>query len=128
MLELESINGIGKEVASNIFNYFAIFSNRELVNHISKKIDFFENSKKNLKNKFFFNKRVVLTGKFISFSRSQLSEILIELGARLSNSVSKNTDFLICGKKMGDNKILRATLLNVKMMNEKELNLLIKIK
>ncbi|AYN24438.1 NAD-dependent DNA ligase LigA [Buchnera aphidicola] len=126
LLELESINGIGKVVANSIFNYFSIVSNRELINNLSKKIDFFESREHDVKNKFFFNKRIVLTGKFISFSRSELSEILIESGAQLSNSVSKNTDLLIYGKKTGDRKIFKATELKIKMMSELEFNLLIK--
>ncbi|WP_295163888.1 NAD-dependent DNA ligase LigA [uncultured Buchnera sp.] len=126
ILDLESVNGIGKEIATNIFNYFSIFSNRELVTRFSDKIYFFESNEMNLKNKNFFNKRIVLTGKFVSFSRSELAEILIELGAKLSNSISKNTDLLIYGKKSGSSKIFKATELKIKTINETELNLLIK--
>lgn len=124
--ELESVNGIGKIIGSNIFNYFSIPSNRNLVKSLSEKIQFLENKEISLKNNFFSEKKVVLTGKFISYSRDKLKKILIELGAKIFNSISKKTDFLIYGKKVSNKKFFKASELKIKKMSEEEINLLIK--
>jgi len=122
---------MGEVVSKNILNYFSIPVNRRLIMCLSKEINFIEhkkfieNKESKSKNKF-FNKKIVLTGKFISFLRNELKEILIELGANLSVNVSKDTDFLIYGSKPGDKKIFKANKFKIKMISEEELNLLIK--
>ncbi|QTM69401.1 hypothetical protein HIC20_02930 [Buchnera aphidicola (Hormaphis cornu)] len=52
---------------------------------------------------FFFNKKIVITGRFKHFSRIDLEQRIINLGAVVSKSISKNTDFLLVGDKPGNN-------------------------
>ncbi|QIQ41126.1 MAG: NAD-dependent DNA ligase LigA [Buchnera aphidicola (Aphis urticata)] len=123
--ELESINGIGKVVSNNIFNYFSISENRTLVTKLIKILDIVPNHHKFTNKKSALNKNIVITGVFKGFSRNELKEVLIKLGARITNKVSKKTELLIFGKKAG-RKFVEAHRLNVKMINEDELNFLIK--
>lgn len=65
----------------------------------------------------FTGKTVVLTGTLAHFERTGLSEILESLGARVSGSVSRNTDILIAGEKAGS-KLAKAESLGVEVWDE----------
>ncbi|WP_300937048.1 BRCT domain-containing protein [Helicobacter japonicus] len=52
-------------------------------------------------------------------------KILESKGAKIASSVSKNTDFVICGEKAGS-KLERAQTLGVKTLNEQEFLALMK--
>ncbi|ALD15035.1 DNA ligase [Buchnera aphidicola (Aphis glycines)] len=123
--ELQSIDGIGKVVANNIFNYFSISENRKLVDKLIEILDIIPYHDTSCKKNNIFNKNIVITGKFKEFSRIKLKQILTTLGARISNKISKKTDLLIFGKKFGS-KFFEANKLNIKMISEEELNSLIK--
>ncbi|AWH90692.1 DNA ligase (NAD(+)) LigA [Buchnera aphidicola (Melanaphis sacchari)] len=124
LIELENIDGIGKIIAFNIFNYFSISKNRVLVIKLLKEIRFSVNrtKQKKYKKKFFIGKKIVLTGKFVSFSRSEIKNILIEFGAKILNKVSKSTDLLIYGENFGS-KFFQARQLKIHMINEEELKI-----
>lgn len=123
--ELESIDGIGKVVANNIFNYFSISENRKLVSKLIEILDIAPCHNQCFNKNNVLNKNIVITGIFKDFSRSELKAILIKLGARISNKISKKTELLIFGKKVGS-KFFEASQLNIETMNEEELNSLIK--
>ncbi|QFQ31920.1 NAD-dependent DNA ligase LigA [Buchnera aphidicola] len=123
--ELESIDGIGKVVANNIFNYFSISENRKLVSKLIEILDIAPYHNQCFNKNNVLNKNIVITGIFKDFSRSKLKAILIKLGARISNKISKKTELLIFGKKVGS-KFFEASQLNIETMNEEELNSLIK--
>ncbi len=65
-------------------------------------------------------KRVVLTGTMESADRTALTERLEALGAKVSGSVSKNTDLLIAGAKAGS-KLAKAQSLGVEVWDEDRL-------
>jgi DNA ligase (NAD+) len=68
----------------------------------------------------FAGKTIVITGTLESYGRSDLKKILEGLGAKVSGSVSKNTDLLIAGEKAGS-KLTKAQDLGVEVWNESEL-------
>ncbi|BAB12790.1 NAD-dependent DNA ligase LigA [Buchnera aphidicola str. APS (Acyrthosiphon pisum)] len=131
ILELNCISGVGKIISNNIFNYFSTISNREMVVKLIKQAGIFLNDQEihkiNSEKTYFFNKKIVLTGVFKSFSRIELKTILLSLGAKISNNISRKTDFLIYGNNFGS-KFFRAKDLDVKIINQEELNSLIRIK
>lgn len=124
--DLESIDGIGKVVASNIFNYFSISKNRKLVQKLIETLNIapYHSNLVDHKIASIFNKNIVITGVFKNYSRNTLKEILLNLGARISNGISKKTELLIFGENVGS-KFLYAKKLNIQMINEEELNFLI---
>ncbi|QCI18634.1 NAD-dependent DNA ligase LigA [Buchnera aphidicola] len=122
--ELESIDGIGKVVANNIFTYFNILENRQLVEKLTQILNIKKYNQVSYYLNSISNKNVVITGIFQKYSRNQLKEVLIKLGARVSSKVSKKTELLIFGEKFG-NKFFEANKLNIKMIDEKEFNFLI---
>jgi len=68
----------------------------------------------------FAGKTIVLTGTLENFERSDLAERLESLGAKVSGSVSKKTDFVIAGSDAGS-KLEKARALGVAIWNEAQL-------
>jgi DNA ligase (NAD+) len=67
---------------------------------------------------------MVITGKFSSASREEISAALQALGARVTGSVSKNTTALVCGESAGS-KLTKATSLGIRIIDEAELDTLL---
>lgn len=65
----------------------------------------------------FHNATVVITGSFSSMDRMTMQEVLEKNGAKVSSSVSKNTNYLIAGEKAGS-KLSKAQALNVTILSE----------
>ena len=70
-------------------------------------------------NNYFYNKKIVLTGTLSKYGRKEATEILENLGAHVSSSVSKVTDLVIYGEEAGS-KLDKANKLNIRVMNEEE--------
>ena len=64
-------------------------------------------------------KTIVLTGTLESFSRQEAKDRLLAIGAKVSGSVSKNTDFVVAGLGAGS-KLAKAAELGVKTFDEQE--------
>ncbi|QIE01827.1 NAD-dependent DNA ligase LigA [Buchnera aphidicola] len=129
-IKLSSISGIGKSIAHNIHNYFSISSNCQMIDQLIHQIGIVwknqDNCKIENKNKFLFNKKIVLTGVFKYFSRIELKTLLTNLGAQVINHISRNIDILICGKNFGA-KLLQAKKLKIFIINEENLYNLINL-
>ena len=65
-------------------------------------------------------KTVVLTGTLSSMTRDEAGERLEALGAKVSGSVSKKTDFLVAGEAAGS-KLAKAESLGVEVWDEARL-------
>ncbi len=65
----------------------------------------------------FAAKAIVLTGTLEHYTRTELTEILESLGAKVTGSVSKNTDLLIAGDSAGS-KLDKANALGVEVWDE----------
>ena len=68
----------------------------------------------------FNGKTIVITGTLEHWSRSDLKAHLETLGAKVSGSISKNTDLLIAGAKAGS-KLTKAESLGVEVWDEARL-------
>jgi DNA ligase (NAD+) len=68
----------------------------------------------------FAGKTIVLTGTLENYDRTTLTEKLEGLGAKVSGSVSKNTDLVIAGESAGS-KLKKANDLGIEIWNEKQL-------
>ena len=74
-------------------------------------------------------KKIVFTGKMESGSRSDMEAKATKLGADVDQSVSGNTDYLVCGRQVAYNatnaKFKKAKKLGVTILNEDEYEKLI---
>ncbi len=68
----------------------------------------------------FDGKVIVITGTLDGWERKKLTEELEQRGAKVSGSISKNTDILIAGQKAGS-KLKKAESLGVTVWNEEQL-------
>lgn len=127
MDDLLRISDVGEVVAKSIYDYFKNPKNIGLITELEimnvntaylgqDSVD---------ENNFFYNKTVVLTGTLKNYGRRELTEILDNLGAHVSGSVSKLTDYVICGSEAGS-KLTKAQQLGIKILNEEDLNKILK--
>ncbi|QCI25857.1 NAD-dependent DNA ligase LigA [Buchnera aphidicola] len=72
------------------------------------------------KNNVLFNKKIVVTGKFINFNRQQIIDKIVSFGGVIMKNISSKTNLLIVGSNPG-NKVHRAIHFDVKMISEGEL-------
>ena len=62
---------------------------------------------------------VVATGKLVHFTRSDINSKIVSLGAVAGSSVTRKTDYLICGEKPGS-KLAKARELGIHVLTEQE--------
>jgi len=124
MEELINIKDIGPETAKSIYNWFQQKNNVKILEKLKRFGVKIKYKTTNTKNKVLLGRVFVLTGSLEKLSRDRTKEKVKELGGKISESISKNTDFLILGKNPGS-KLQKAKKLNIKIINEKEFLLLI---
>lgn len=116
---LVSINDIGPITAQSIVEFFKDESNQKLIQTLKEQGLNMIQEKQEIKASRFTNKTVVLTGTLEYYTRNEAKEILENLGANVSGSVSKKTDYVIYGTAAGS-KLAKAQNLGVATMSEEE--------
>lgn len=115
---LTNIDGLGPKVIESITNYFSIKKNLVLIfnlKNILKINDYIQINKSG----FFSNKNLVFTGSLSKLSRDEAKHLAIQVGAKISSTISKRTDFLIIGEKPGSKK-RKAKDLRIQILTEEE--------
>jgi DNA ligase (NAD+) len=123
--ELTSINGIGANMAEDIVAFFSEPQMQDLLDQLTKPIgdreplvqvtDFELLST----DSTITGKTVVFTGKLEKKTRSELKSLAERLGANVSSSVSKKTDYLVAGPGAGS-KAKAARELGIRTLTEEE--------
>ena len=116
--KLVSIDQIGKSSADDLIEYF---NSEKNINTLNKLLEYIEIQDVNLKsvNSIYSGKTIVLTGSLKTMSRDEAKNILQNMGAKVSSSISKSTDFVIVGDQAGS-KAKKAYDLNIETINELE--------
>ena len=115
--QVVAIDGIGEEMANSLLEFmrvnhkFVLKLFDEIEPTVEKKVEAVENP--------FKDKTVVLTGS-MSVSRGVVKEMLEKLGAKVSGSVSKKTDYVVYGDDAGS-KLTKAESLGVSTLTEDEM-------
>ena len=118
--ELTSIPDIGPVVAANIAGFFRQKHNRELIEKLREKGIHWPAVKKKPSEKLPLDgKTFVLTGTMETLTREEAKAKLLELGAKVSGSVSKKTSYVVVGEDPGS-KYDKAKELGVEILSEKE--------
>lgn len=118
---LQNITDVGVVVAKSLTNYFNDPHNIELINSLKEHHvnTLYLGSDNANENSYFYNKKIVLTGTLTKYGRKEATELLENIGAHVSGSVSKLTDLVIAGEEAGS-KLDKANKLGVKVINEEE--------
>ena len=98
--ELESIRDIGTVTAKSVVEYFA--THQDLINELkSLGVNMTYKGKIAGTNDLVTDKRFVITGTITGIGRKEIKEKLESYNAKVSESVSKNTDVVIVGANPG---------------------------
>jgi DNA ligase (NAD+) len=114
---LVALDGIGEQMANSFCEFMRV--NKELVLKLIELINPSIEEKKEIGENAFKGKTIVLTGT-MSQSRGTIKKELEELGAKVSSSVSKKTDYVIYGEDAGS-KYDKAVELDVKTLTEEQM-------
>ena len=115
--QVVAIDGIGEEMANSLLEFMRV--NHDFVLNLFEAITPTVEEKVEAHENPFKDKTVVLTGS-MSVSRGIIKEMLEKLGAKVSGSVSKKTDFLVYGEDAGS-KYDKAESLGVTTLTEDEM-------
>lgn len=116
--DLTKIPGIGDILANNIYRYFHDEDNLRSLDRLLSVIHIQEDIV--VDDKFLLKgKHVCITGSF-SVGRSQLKDYLEQRGCIVVNSVSKHTDYLLCGDGEQGSKYQKAIKLGTPLIHEQD--------
>ncbi len=117
--ELISVQDVGDIVARSIIEFFKEERTLKVINELLSLGVNPHYEKKEVLESLFMGKTVVVTGTLENYSRTSIKEKLESLGAKVSGSVSKKTDFVIAGEAAGS-KYDKAKSLGVTILSEEE--------
>ncbi|EOU1840543.1 NAD-dependent DNA ligase LigA [Clostridium perfringens] len=117
--ELVSVQDVGDIVARSIIEFFKEERTLKVINELLSLGVNPHYEKKEVLESPFIGKTVVVTGTLENYSRTSIKEKLESLGAKVSGSVSKKTDFVIAGEAAGS-KYDKAKSLGITILSEEE--------
>jgi DNA ligase (NAD+) len=119
--QLMEIPDVGPVVASSIVNFFADTRNCQIVEGLKARgVNFtYLGSTVSAANSYFSGKTIVLTGTLSKYGRKEATEILENLGAKVTGSVSKATDVVVAGLEAGS-KLDKARELGITILDEEQ--------
>ncbi len=122
MEDLESIEGIGPNIAQAIVDWFHQPRNRELLEKLrSVGVWPVESEARAAEGKQVFNGLTfVVTGTLKGFTREEIKSFIETRGGKVTDSVSKKTNYLVVGENPGS-KLDKARALNVPIIDEAKL-------
>ena len=107
---LPECEGLGEVIINSLQSYFLNQKCLTLVTNLKNHLNIKYTN--NLSQGIYKDKKIVITGSFESFKRSEIEVKLRSLGGKVLSSISKNTDFLIAGKDAGS-KLKKAESMNI---------------
>ena len=123
--ELIAVQDLGEISVKHLRTFFNDEINIKLLNEL-KNLGLNFNSDIQIEHsESFSGKKFVLTGTLENYTREEASRLIEERGGKVSNSVSKKTDYVIAGEKAGS-KLQKAQELNIKILSEAEFGELLK--
>lgn len=119
--ELVRIEDIGPRIADAIIEYFALPTNRELIERLRKAgVQMSLPEEDTTYSDILAGKTIVISGVFAKQSREEYKEMIEKNGGKNSGSISKKTTFVLAGENMGPAKLEKANSLGVPIIDETE--------
>lgn len=125
--DLLEISDVGPVVAESVKTWFEDENNLEMIRSLKKEgVNFdYLGQVTSAADSYFSGKTIVLTGTLATMGRKEASEILENLGAKVTGSVSLSTDIVLAGSDAGS-KLDKAHQLGIEVMDEETFLNLIK--
>jgi DNA ligase (NAD+) len=118
MAEMDALDQIGETVIASIRAYFGESHNRGIVERLTKEVTILD-AEKPKSNSAIAGKTVVFTGALEKMTRDEAKAQAERLGAKVSGSVSKKTDYVVAGPGAGS-KLAEAKKHGVEVLTEDE--------
>jgi DNA ligase (NAD+) len=118
MAEMDALDQIGETVIASIKAYFGESHNRGIVERLTRQVTILD-AEKPKSNSVVAGKTVVFTGALEQMTRDEAKARAERLGAKVSGSVSKKTDYVVAGPGAGS-KLKDATKHGVEVLTEDE--------
>ncbi len=117
--EIQRVPDLGPVMAASLVDFFANARNREVLDKLRENGVNMKNiaDRPVLANGPFLGKTVVITGALHQFTRETAQEELRRRGAKVTDSVSKKTHYLVVGDEAGS-KLTKAQALGVPILSE----------
>lgn len=113
------IDGIHEALERRLHEWYSLPENQTLLRHMMTELTFIGTSRITAsRDNPFFDAEVVITGTFAQFTRAELTELLTSFGARVSDRVSADTDYLLYGTMPGSKKVGAAMKHSTTMVSE----------
>jgi DNA ligase (NAD+) len=116
--EMDALDQIGDTVIDSLKAYFAEAHNRGIVERLTEQVRIRE-AEKPTRDSPVAGKTVVFTGSLEQMTRDEAKAMAERLGAKVSGSVSKKTDYVVAGPGAGS-KLVDAQKLGVAVLTEDE--------
>ena len=118
--DFTTLKDFGEVLHRNISDWFKVDHNIKLWKELQQMVYIEQHDTKTaIEATPFYGRTIVVTGKLEHFTRDTINAKIGSLGAIAGSSVSKNTDYLICGEKAGS-KLDKARALGVTVLSERE--------
>ncbi len=118
--DLIRVPDVGEVVAQSIQDFFRNPRNCEIIEKLQKAGVKMKGAERKVKSGGpFASKTVVVTGSLEKYKRDEIRDLLRSLGATVTDSISKKTDYLIVGADAGS-KLDKARKLGIKTLTEPE--------
>ena len=114
--DLIDVDEIGERIAHSIINFFGSISNVNLINDLVNfglQFSYINQSKSSKLESM----NIVISGKFIEYSREELKSIVEEHNGKNISSISKKTTFVLAGENVGPSKLKKAITLGIKVID-----------
>ena len=118
--ELLIIQDIGPRVATKIKDYFNEAGNQEIIGNLLPFLEIILPKSNDEGSSQLSGMQIAITGKLTSMSRDELKNMLLEKGAKVTSSISKNTSYLVAGENAGS-KLVKAKEYDVKILEENDI-------
>jgi DNA ligase (NAD+) len=116
--EMDALDQIGETVIASIKAYFGESHNRGIVERLTKEVTILDAERPKI-NSAIAGKTVVFTGALEKMTRDEAKARAERLGAKVSGSVSKKTDYVVAGPGAGS-KLAEAKKHGVAVLTEDE--------
>ena len=116
-IDLSIIPEIGTITAKSIVDFFEQEQTKDLISKLESANVNMNYKMDNKADERFSGKTFVLTGSLEKYSREKASEIIENFGGKTSNSVSKNTSYVLAGEEAGS-KLKKAQELGIEIIDE----------
>lgn len=116
--DIAVIDGVGMGIAQSIADFFAVPTNRALVEKLTAAGLQTSGGAKVLAGSSLAGVVIVVTGSFADMSRQQAEALIAAHGGKATGSVSKKTTYVLAGSEPGGNKIADAARHGVPVIDE----------